>query len=177
MTTPEARDRLAALLHEARDNDDRWPDDDAVHTLDDCNVDPEGWRDWADRLLAAGVLLPDVLVKVRAEVLAAGMFVGCGGYGCTEERNEELAAVLAILDRALAAASGTPEPPVCNHFPGQTVCDWCTLAPPPATPGLREALERLLNMPSGPSIEDIDERMAARAQATRALAETPGEPE
>ena len=36
--------------------------------------------------------------------------------------------------------------------------------------GLREALERLLVMPDGPSIEDIDERMASRAQATRALA-------
>ena len=36
--------------------------------------------------------------RIRAAVLSAGMFVGCGGYGCTEERNDELAAVLALLE-------------------------------------------------------------------------------
>ena len=120
MTTPEARDKLAALLHEVRDNDDRWPDDDAaLHTLDDCNVDPEGWREWADRLLTAGVLPPDVLEKVRAEVeaLRAPLHdrLTSAGYIHQAGRERVVDAVFAILDRALEAASGTPEPPLAAY--------------------------------------------------------------
>lgn len=36
--------------------------------------------------------------RITAAVLVAGMFEGCGGMGCTEERNDELAAVLAIVN-------------------------------------------------------------------------------
>jgi hypothetical protein len=36
--------------------------------------------------------------RLRAAVLSLGMFDGCGGVGCVEERNEECAAVLALLE-------------------------------------------------------------------------------
>jgi len=36
--------------------------------------------------------------RLRALVLGAHMFEGCGGMGCTEERNDELAFVLAALE-------------------------------------------------------------------------------
>lgn len=35
--------------------------------------------------------------RIRTGVLSAEMFEGCGGMGCTEERNDELATVLAIV--------------------------------------------------------------------------------
>ena len=55
MTDPVARDRLAALLH-----------DSFLGTR--CGLDYPEALTLADRLLAAGVLPPDTLAKVRAEI-------------------------------------------------------------------------------------------------------------
>lgn len=42
------------------------------------------------------------LGELRDEILTAGMFEGCGGMGCTEERNDELALILTAISRLSA---------------------------------------------------------------------------
>jgi len=77
--------------------------------------------------------------------------------------------------------------PTCNHFPGQTVCDWCRPAAPPAAPGLREAHEALYRAVHEYLWSEVGANAREEANVMRAhdvvanlsrgaLAETPGEP-
>src|ERR1035437_8860050 len=54
-------------------------------------------RDIIPELLEAAAVATE-RARLRLAILGAGMFQSCGGEGCTEERNDELAAVLALLD-------------------------------------------------------------------------------
>ena len=178
MTDPVARDRLAALLDDAAMA--AWLD----HLNPQAPWPMDSMLFIADRLLAAGVLPPDTLAKVRAEVEAEHLFVGADA-GATmrmsevERARNYRARVLATLDRALEAASGTPEPPadhehywtdapddetgwhctICGltEYPGMkdevTPNEALGVVPPPAAPGLREAIEeaiRFLNVLGDP---------------------------
>jgi hypothetical protein len=113
----------------------------------------------------------DALVRVRGEVEGLSKFEDDPIAGHLVMRDH----VLAILDRALEAASGTeritddngdelehgePDAPV----------------PPPAAPGLREALEALVaSMTDKAAFQEWTKRQIEAMDAARAaLAETPG---
>src|SRR3990167_1038943 len=86
MTDPVARDRLAALL---REDVTYWEDRLAQH--------PEDATVWADRLLAAGVLPPDTLAKVRAI---------CDEWGGTDSWGVHYIYTSTLLERLAALEAG-----------------------------------------------------------------------
>ena len=109
MTDPVARNRLAALLNDAAMA--AWLD----HLNPQAPWPMDSMLFVADYLLAAGVLPPDALARVRAEIEAHGTTTSRGpNFEWIEGHEEMRAAVLAILDGGLEAASGTPKPP-CDH--------------------------------------------------------------
>ena len=59
------------------------------------DIDPAIWLDDLDAIEAEAIAANNA--ALRQKVLSLGMFEGCGGMGCTEERNDELAAVLDLL--------------------------------------------------------------------------------
>jgi len=148
MTDPVARDRPES---DGRENGPRWALwNFETKAWDEC---PAGYDPYSDvRLIAAaGVLPPDTLAKVRAVIddfdndtaLPPRPTQYRRGWADAHSR---AATRLRLL--LLEAASGTPGPPACSvcgipivEHPDNDLC----VAPPPAAPGLREALLRLVN--------------------------------
>jgi hypothetical protein len=191
MTTPEARDKLAALIEHLTD-DNPLPSGTVLggHSY---NV----WREWylraADRLLAAGVLPPDD----RRGGKTIRSFDG---------RPSEPTPLPDKTPFALEAASGTPEPPgvarvgwehdrmaAAFGYPPNEVCEYCggtlqepghfdserhrratAAAPLPATPELREALRRWADLEAARRVtdyfdDDYDDRARAEGEAATVL--------
>jgi hypothetical protein len=179
MTDPVARDRLAALLREQFDDTVR------LNVGFQSDPPPSYWLDQVDRLLAAGVLPPDTLAKVRAEVRALGTLTPKewderrGGDPIARTIN----AVEDILDHHMT--NGVREANAGSRSAPFAV-------PPPAAPGLRP-VELLSVIAEAATILDQSGgdqfAMEARYLLRRALrlagpppgklevaAETPGEP-
>jgi hypothetical protein len=62
----------------------------------------DGGFEWEDVHAALdaieGAAVAEERKRLRAAILGAGMFESCGGEGCTEERNDELGFILALID-------------------------------------------------------------------------------
>jgi hypothetical protein len=66
----------------------------------DCGLFFDGHNDDIRRLAedSATLAVAAYRADLRARILAAGLFVSCGDYGCTEGRNDDMAAVLSFLE-------------------------------------------------------------------------------